>query len=100
MILEIDKQHKDKAIENMVANLPTLRTMLHLSQADLAVLIGVSRQHLAMIENGSRKMTWSTFLSLMFVFTQNKETDTLLSIFGIYSKELRKMYSDFECSEG
>jgi len=33
-------------------------------------------------------------LSLLFVFSQNKETSGLLEIFGIYSKELKEIYSD------
>ncbi|MBO5869599.1 MAG: helix-turn-helix domain-containing protein [Clostridia bacterium] len=82
------------SIENMTKNMVALRTMLHLSQAELADLIGVGRQTLVAIETRKRKMTWNTFLSLLFVFTQNKETNSLLGVFGIYTAELKYKYSD------
>lgn len=94
MLSKIDENLKELAIENMIKNLNVLRTMLHLSQAELAELIGMGRQNLVSIENRKRKMTWSTFLSLLFVFSQNKETSGLLEIFGIYPKELKEIYSD------
>ena len=91
---KLTEQMKELAVENMVKNLTVLRTMLHLSQAELATLIGVGRQTLVAIETRKRKMTWSTFLSLLFVFSQNKETNSLLEIFGIYSPEMKEIYSD------
>ena len=94
MLYELSDNLKEKAIENMTKNMVTLRTMLHLSQAELATLIGMGRQTLVAIETRKRKMTWNTFLSLMFVFSQNKETDSLLEIFGIYSPEIKAIYSD------
>lgn len=94
MISKLDDNVKDLVIENMLKNLTVLRTMLHLSQAELAELIGMGRQSLVSIENRKRKMTWSTFLALLFVFSQNKETNSLLDIFGIYPKELKDVYSD------
>lgn len=94
MPCRLDEQLKELAVENMTKNMSVLRTMLHLSQAELATLIGVGRQTLVAIETRKRKMTWSTFLSLLFVFSQNKETNSLLEIFGIYSPEMKEIYSD------
>lgn len=91
---KLTEQMKALAVENMVKNLTVLRTMLHLSQVELATLIGVGRQTLVAIETRKRKMTWNTFLSLLFVFSQNKETNSLLEIFGVYSPEMKKVYSD------
>jgi len=92
---KLNEKIKEMSIENMTKNMVALRTMLHLSQAELAVLIGVGRQTLVAIENRKRKMTWNTFLSLLFVFSQNKETNSLLEIFGIYTSEMKQIYSDF-----
>lgn len=89
-----DERIKKLCIDNMTQNLSVLRTMLHLSQAELASLIGVARSTIVYIENGQRKMTWGTFLSLSFVFIQNKETKELLKFFQIYPDELREIYSD------
>lgn len=94
MPYRIDEDLKARVVENMVKNLTVLRTMLHLSQAELAELIGMGRQNFAAIENRKRKMTWNTFLSLLFVFSQNRETSGLLEIFGVYPQELRDVYSD------
>lgn len=93
MNFELTVKCKEMAIENMTKNLVTLRTMLHLTQAELASLIGVGRQTLIMIEKYKRKMTWSVFLSLLFIFSHNKETDALLEIFGIYNEQLKKIFS-------
>lgn len=89
---KVNNKLKELVIENMIKNLGVLRAMLHLTQSELAELIGMSRQNLTSIENKKRKMTWSTFLSLLFVFSQNKETVGLLEIFGIYPKELKEIY--------
>lgn len=94
MPYKLDEKIKEKSIENMIKNMVTLRIMLHLSQAELANLIGVGRQTLVAIETRKRKMTWNMFLSLLFVFSQNKETYSLLEIFGIYTSEMREIYSD------
>ena len=93
MMIKIDEAIKLRAIENLTKNLVVLRMMLHLSQSDLAELIGVGRQTLLAIENRKRKMTWSVFLSLVFVFYQNKETKRLLEIFDIYNDEIKTIYN-------
>ena len=90
--MDISNINKDKAIEKMTENLPILRTMLHVSQAELAELIGVGRQTLVAFETRKRTMTWNTFLSLLFVFSQRKETKELLSVLGVYSEDLKKLY--------
>lgn len=92
--MDINRINKDEKIEIMTQKLPVLRTMLQISQAELAELLGIGRQTLVAFETGKRKMTWNTFLSLMFVFTQKKETRDLLSILGIYSDDLKSVYGD------
>lgn len=89
-----DDSIKEKAIENMIKNMVVLRSMLHLTQNDLAQLIGISRQTFTAIENRKRKMTWNVFLSLMFVFSQHKQTCELLEIFDIYSDDLKSIYKN------
>ncbi len=92
----LKEESKQVVVENMVNNLLVLRTMLHLTQAEMAALLGLGRQTYVAIENKKRKMTWATFLSLMFVFSQNAETCKLLEIFGIYTPEMKKVYSDIK----
>lgn len=92
--MNINDIEKDKAIEKMTESLPVLRTMLHISQAELAELIGVGRQTLVAFETKKRTMTWNTFLSLLFVFSQRQETKDLLTVLGVYSEELKKLYKN------
>ena len=90
--MDLVNVNQEKAIQIMTESLPVLRTMLQLSQAQLAELIGVGRQTLVAFETGKRTMTWNTFLSLLFVFTQRKETNELLNVLGIYTEELKNVY--------
>ena len=82
---------KDVLIERMTENLPVLRKKANLTQSDVAELIGVSKFTILSIEKKQRKMSWNTFLSLMLVFTKNKETDKMLTLFEIYTDE----FNDF-----
>ena len=86
----MDDERKDKLIDNLTANLPVLRTMLHMSQSQLAKLLGMSRQQVVAIENKKRKMTWATFLATVLIFKSNEETNQLLSVFGIYTDDLEE----------
>lgn len=94
MYMALNEETKRMAIKNMSDNLVALRTMLHLTQAQLAELMGVTRQTLVLYETGKRVMTWNTFLSLMFIFTQKKETRELLNILNIYTNELKDLYDN------
>ena len=94
MNTQLTQEIKNVAINNMIDNLPALRAMCHYSQNDLAELIGLSRQTIAMIESRKRAMSWSVFLSLMFVFTQSEETNRLLVPLNIYTNELKDLYKN------
>lgn len=78
---------KVKLIDNMTDNLPMLRTRLGMTQEELAEIIGVSRSTVLSIENKKRDMTWNTFLSLMYLFTNNQVTDKLLTVLEIKTPE-------------
>lgn len=78
-------------MNNMAENLPTLRKKLDISQDELALMLGVSRSTITNIEKKKRPMTWNTFLSLILIFTKNKETDKLLTVMEIYTDELNDM---------
>lgn len=77
-------------MERMADNLPVLRKKAELTQTALAELIGVSKFTILSIEKKQRKMTWNTFLSLVLVFTKNKETDKMLTLFEIYTDEFNE----------
>jgi DNA-binding XRE family transcriptional regulator len=77
----------------MAENLSLLRCKLKLTQAELANIIGVSRQTIATAETGAREMSWSTFISLLFVFKHNEPTNILLPVLGIFTPELNNLFS-------
>ncbi|MBQ4261432.1 MAG: helix-turn-helix transcriptional regulator [Ruminococcus sp.] len=94
MYKKLSEESKSNAVKNMSDNLVALRTMLHLTQAQLAEIMGVTRQTLVLYETGKRVMTWNTFLSLMFIFTQKRETRELLNILNIYTDEMKELYDN------
>jgi len=86
----MNEQQRNALITNMADNLPVLRKKLGITQEELAEMIGVSRSTLASIEGKKRNMTWNMFLSLLMVFTKNKETDKLLNAMDIYTDEFNQ----------
>lgn len=89
-MFELDRK---KYAEKMAENLPTLRAKLGLSQTQLADCIGVTRQTISSIENQTRELSWTNFLSLLFLFSQNEETEKLLPVLGVYTPELEQVFS-------
>ena len=84
---------KTVLLEKMADNLPVLRKKLNLTQEGLARMLDVSRSTLANVENRKRLLSWSTFLSIVLIFTRNSETDEMMRLFGIYTDELNEFLS-------
>lgn len=74
---------REQLISKLISELPTLRTKLELSQDELANLVGITRQTYSSMETGKRKMTWSTFLSLLYVFDHNEKTHDYIQKAGL-----------------
>lgn len=86
--MKAENETKVRYIKILSDNLPVFRAKLSYTQQDLGDRIGVSRSTIALIENNKREMTWNTFLSLMYLFTHNDDTNQLLSVFGVSTQEL------------
>ena len=95
-MIRLTDDYKDKVIDKMMSNLVPLRTMLHLTQEQIAQLIGVTRQTIVAFETGKRRMTWGTYLSFLFLFYSNSSTRSLLEIMEIYPKELNEFFSGLD----
>ena len=90
----------------MADNMPVLRKKLKLSQEGLAQMLGTTRFTIVLIETKKRNMTWNTFLSLAFIFDNNKDTSLLLRTLGIFDStleniikvenDLKVQYADYE----
>lgn len=90
---------KDEYITKMSEHLKVLRTILQLSQSNIAIKIGISRQTFLQIENGKQIMKWNTFMALLSLFNEDKATSELLIYFGIYNTQLRKYLVSSDSTE-
>lgn len=85
--------NREKYLKNMTGNLQMLRAKLGLTQEEICKLVGVSRQTIVQAEKNS-KLSWGNYLSLVFLFTKNKETKELMDFLDIYPKEFDGLFSD------
>lgn len=84
-----DNNTREYYISLLISNLPVLRAKLGVTQGELAERIGMTRQTLTCIENGSRKLTWNNYLAICFVFDNNPATSALMGFLGICPGEIR-----------
>lgn len=90
----LSEQDKDSFIDALSYELPMLRAKADISQEEIANLIGVSRQTYGAIERRTRKMSWSTYLSLVFFYDYNKKTHDMLRNTRAFPYELVKLFND------
>lgn len=94
-------EEKDRFIATLTPNLTVLRTKAEISQEELSNLIGVSRQTYNAIERKVRRMSWSTYLSLVLFYDHNQKTHKMIRQLSIFPQELIMRfnngidYSDF-----
>ena len=87
----IDTEGKQLLCKNMAENLPVLRAKVGLSQDELAVRLGFSRQTISAIENWKRKMHLSTFAAITLFFSNNNEIREHMIIMGILNEAVEEM---------
>lgn len=68
------------------------RTHYHPCQAgsitgELAYRVGISRQTVSLIETHKQVMTWVTFMAMLALFENNKESLSQLSLTGFFDSE-------------
>ena len=73
---------RQQLIGNLVERLPAIRKKAHLSQDDLASMVGKSRQKISDIERRSAPMGWDTYLAVC----------TMLEIAGAFDPESDAWY--------
>lgn len=84
----IPERYKDVSIELLQTNLASLRARIGISQEEIANVIGLTRQTYYAIECGKRKMTWGTFLALLFFFDSVDSTAEMMRELRIFPIEL------------
>lgn len=85
---------KDRFIAILTPYLPILRTQADISQEELSNLIGISRQTYSVIERNIRKMSWSTYLSLIVIYDYNQKTHALMRHLSLFPTELVVRFND------
>lgn len=81
------KSSKERLVLQLTAELPAIRAKLGLSQEELSNRIGISRQTYSLIETHKQTMTWVTFMALLALFENNKESLSQLSLTGFFDSE-------------
>lgn len=89
-------EEKDRFMAALTPHLPILRRQAEISQEELANLLGISRQTYSAMERKKRKMSWSTYLSLVLFFDHNKKTHKMLRMLSLFPKELIARFNDGE----
>ena len=90
----LSEKEKDDFIEALSYELPMLRAKADISQEEIANMIGVSRQTYGSIERRTRKMSWSTYLSLVFFYDYNKKTHKMIRSTDAFPHELVKRFNE------
>lgn len=83
-VLKSDEEKK-QLIDNLKRNLTVLRSKADMSQEEIAMIIGISRQTYCSIENSNREMTWTTYLALIFLFDSLEETSEFFNDLKLFS---------------
>lgn len=93
---QISDEEKERYIDALTQELPILRAKVGVPQDELARIIGVSRQTYGSIERKERRMSWNTYLSLVFFFDYNKATHKMIRALSAFPEELIDRMNDGE----
>ncbi len=90
----LSNERKEKYIQRLADSLAMLRAKANITQENLANLIGVSRQTYSLIESNKKPMSWSTYLSLIFVYDSMPKTRTIIRKLEIHPEELMEQLNN------
>lgn len=90
----ISKDQQMRYIDALSPELINLRSVLGISQGDLARILGISRQTYSAIESEKRLMSWNTYLSLLFFYDYNIATHDMLRSLSAFPSELIRQFND------
>lgn len=88
-----EDEMRKELVQKLTHELPVLRARLGISQADIAERIGISRQTYNSIETKKREMGWTTFVALIAVFQNNKETRRMLNNIDGFERDIGNIMS-------
>lgn len=90
----LSDEEKCDLIDKLTEELLILRTKAEISQEEIANIIGTSRQTYGAIERKARKMSWNTYLSLIWFFDYNRLTHKMIRNMDAFPHELVKNFNN------
>ncbi len=87
------EKNKEELIDKLVYELPILRARVNMTQDEISEIAGLSRQSYSALETKKRKMTWSNFMALLFVFYFNPSTRDEVENAGLFPDYLKEIMS-------
>jgi len=90
----LSEEEKYALIEKLTPELPLLRAKAEISQEEVANIIGISRQTYGAIERKARKMSWNTYLSLIWFYDYNRKTHKMIRDMKAFPHDLIKQFND------
>lgn len=90
----LSNEQKEKYIQRLTDALAMLRAKANITQEDLANLIGISRQTYSLLESKKKPMSWSTYLSLLFVYNSMLETSSIIRKLEIRPEKLMEQLNN------
>ena len=92
----LSEDEKSILVNELSSELPLLRTRADISQEELANLIGISRQTYGAIERKTKKMSWSTYLSLILFYDYNIKTHEMIRNMKAFPQNLITRFNSNE----
>lgn len=90
---ELNKLDRKLVVGRMAAELPKIRETLGLSVDQVADKVGMDRDQLYAVETRRRDLTWSEYLSLLFLFWRDDIGQEIVEAKGLFPGELREAFS-------
>lgn len=87
----MDQINKEELIDKFIYELPILRARIDMTQDEISEIAGLSRQTYSALETRKRRMTWSNFMALLFVFYFNPVTREEIENVGIFPNSLKRV---------
>ncbi len=95
----LTKEEQNVYMDALAGELAPLRARAGISQGELAYLVGVSRQTYSSIELKKKKMSWSTYLSLIMVFDSIASTHNVIRTLPAFPAEMINRFNEGKAVE-
>lgn len=92
--VSLTEKEKKAYIEALAPQLPLLRAKAGISQEELSIVVGISRQTYGAIERKTKKMSWSTYMALILFFDYNQKTHDIIRNISAFPQELIRRFNE------